>query len=108
MESSLFYDGEPAHNKLVDELLLKSTIYPSITTKGLKDKDNPLFTINDLHNKAKRFMREHGGYDRRHLQDWMNLFWFILNDPEDKFDKVKLFIERAIRIRKRVKYRDVI
>lgn len=108
MESSLFHDGEPAHNKLVDELLLKSTIYPSITTKGLKDKDNPLFTINDLHNKAKRFMREHGGYDRRHLQDWMNLFWFIMNGPEDKFDKVKLFIERAIRIRKRVKYRDVI
>lgn len=51
-------------------------------------------------------MRAHGGYDKRHLQDWMNLFWFIMNGPKDKFDKVKIFIERAINTRKRVKYRD--
>ena len=108
MESTLIHDGEPAHNKLVDELLLKSIVYTSSYTKGLKDKDNPLDPINDLHNKLKRFMRNHGGYDRHHLQDWLNLFWFIMNGPKDKFDKVKLFIEKAIHIRKRVKYRDVI
>lgn len=108
MESTLIHDEESSHNKLVDELLLKSIVYNSETLKGMEDKDNPLNPINDLHDKLKRFMRNHGGYERRHLQDWLNLFWFIMNGPEDKFDKVKIFLERAIRTRKRVKYRDAL
>ena len=55
----------------------------------------------------KQFIRNHGGYDRDHLQDWMNLFWFIVNEPKDKYDKVLKFIELAINSPKRVKYRDV-
>ena len=30
-----------------------------------------------------------------------------MNEPKDKFDKVKIFLERAIKLRMRVKYRDV-
>lgn len=108
MESTLIHDGECTHNRLVDELLLKSVVYTSSSTKGKKDKDNPLDPINDLHDKATRFMKNHGGYERRHLQDWMNLFWFIMNGSEDKFDKVKKFLELAIKTRKRVKYRDAL
>ena len=37
----------------------------------------------------------------------MNLFWFIVNEPKDKYDKVLKFIELAIDSPKRVKYRDV-
>ena len=106
-ESTLIHDGEHSHNRLVDDLALKSIVYKSEETKGLKDKDNPLDSINDLHDKLQRFMMAHGGYDRSNIQDWLNLFWFIMNEPKDKYDKVKLFIERAILIRKRIKYRDV-
>ncbi len=37
----------------------------------------------------------------------MNLFYFIVNDSKDKYDKVLKFIELAINSPKRVKYRDV-
>ena len=105
--STLIHDGEPSHYRLVDDLALKSIVYKSEETKGLKDKDNPLDPINDLHDKLQRFMMTHGGYDRSNIQDWLNLFWFIMNGSKDKYDKVKIFIERAILIRKRIKYRDV-
>lgn len=105
--SVLIHDGEPSHNRLVDDLALKSIIHTSSETKGLKDKDNPLDPINDLHDKLQRFMTAHGGYDRSNIQDWLNLFWFIMNGPKDKYDKVRKFIEKAVLIRKRMKFRDV-
>lgn len=73
----------------------------------MKDEDNPLYPVNHLHLLLKRFMKEHGGYDREHLQDWMNLFWFIMNEPKDRYDKVLKFIRLAIISPKRVKYREV-
>ena len=51
-------------------------------------------------------MKQHGSYNREQLQDWMNLLWFILNPPNDKYAKVLKFIEIAITAPKRVKYRD--
>ena len=105
--ATLIHDGEKSHNRLAVEWVIKSVVYESDKTHGLKDKDNPLDPINDLHDKLGRFMRAHGGYDRSNIQDWLNLFWFIMNGSKDKYDKVKLFIERAIMIRKRIKYRDV-
>lgn len=52
-------------------------------------------------------MRAHGGYDRDNLQDYMNLISFILNEPNDRYEKVDLFINMALNSPKRVKYRDV-
>jgi len=48
----------------------------------------------------------YGAYDREHLQDWLNLFWFIMNEPKDKYDKVLKFIEMAVLSPKKVRYRD--
>ena len=62
--------------------------------------------INDLHMLAKCFIRQHGSYNRDDLQDWMNLLWFILNKPNDKYAKVLKFIELAINTPTRVKYRE--
>ena len=42
----------------------------------MKDEDNPLDEINDLHDKMEKFMRAHSGYDRASLQDWMNRFGY--------------------------------
>ena len=44
----------------------------------------------------------------KNLQDWMNLFWFIMNEPKDRYDKVLKFIKMAIMSPKRVKYRDAL
>ena len=52
-------------------------------------------------------MREHGGYDRSNLPGWMNLIWFILSEPYNRFEKIRNFIEIAISTHKVVKYRDV-
>ena len=65
---------------------LESVVYPTTETKGLSDKDNPLYPVNNLHLLLKQFIRNHGDYDREHLQDWLNLFWFIMNEPKDKYD----------------------
>ena len=87
---------------------LNSEEHPSIETKNLKDGENPMYPINHYHSLLKRFMRARGGYDRDNLQDWLNLFWFITNKPNDRYDKVLKFIELAISSPKRVKYRDVV
>ena len=47
-------------------------------------------------------MKQHGSNNREQLQDWMNLIWFILNPPNDKYAKVLKFIKIAIMAPKRV------
>lgn len=105
--SHLIHDGEKSHNILVEKLNLSQEIYKSNDTKGLSDEDNPLYKINHLHFLIKRFMKQHGGYNRDDLQDWMNLICFVLSKPYDRYDKIKKFIEIAINTPVRVKYRDV-
>lgn len=105
--SFLIHDGERSHSILIENLHLDSIVYDSKEIRKLKDKDNPLDSINEIHSLAKRFMRAHGGYDRDNLQDYMNLISFILNEPNDRYEKVDLFINMALNSPKRVKYRDV-
>ena len=105
--STIIHDDENSHQALVDCLNLYSIVYPTKQTRNLKDKDNPLYEINKLHALLKRFLRAHGGFDRDNLQDWLNLFWFIHNGPNDRYDKVLYFIQLAISSLKRMKYRDV-
>jgi len=104
--STLVHDGERGHNAVIDALALKSEVHTSAETRGMKDEDNPLDEINDLHDKMEKFMRAHSGYDRASLQDWMNLFWLLTNGPRDKMDKVKWFLEMALSKKIRIKYRD--
>ena len=104
--STLVHDGEQSHNSVIDALALRSEVHASAETKGLKDRENPMDPINDVHDKMEKFMKAHPGYDRSRLQDWMNLFWFIWCTPGDKMDKVKAFINLAISRKNRVKYRD--
>ena len=106
-ESHLIHDGERSHGILVRKLNLTETVYSTQETKGLSDKDNPLDPVNDIHSLAKRFMKEHGGYNRDDLQDWMNLIWFIFSKPDNRYEKIDKFINLALCASKRVKFRDV-
>ena len=102
--STLIHDGENSHKNLIERLGLKSETYPTALTKGLPDEDNPLRKINDLHALMKRFMEQHGGYEREHLQDWMNLIWFILSEPSTVAEKFKIFVKRAVSLCKTLRF----
>ena len=103
--STLIHDGENSHTILIEHLKLNSIVYTTKDTKGLEDKDNPLDPINKRHALLKRFIKMHGGYNRENMQDWLNLFWFIANGPEDKYDKVAKFIDMALKSNNVVRYR---
>lgn len=105
--SVLIHDGERSHSILIEKLYLESKVYDSLEIRKLKDKDNPLDPINEIHSLIKRFMKAHGGYNRSNLQDYMNLISFLLNKPEDRYEKVDQFINMALYSPIRVKYRDV-
>lgn len=105
--SVLIHDGEPSHNSFIDALAPRSEVHTSAETKGLRDSENPMDPINDVHGKMEKFMSAHPGYDRGRLQDWMNLFWFLWCTPRDKMDNVKAFLELAISKRIRLRFRDI-
>ena len=105
--SRLIHDDENSHKELVTELNLISEVYPTAQTKKLKDEDNPLRSVNHLHSLVKLFLKAHGGYSRDDLQNWLNLFWFIMNGSNNKYDKVRDFLNLAINTPKKAKYREV-
>lgn len=107
-KSTLVHDGDVNHRALVEAKSLKSEVHLSEDTKGLPDSENPLDPINEVHFLAKRFMGNHGAFDRSNLQDWMNLIAFILNPPCGKREKVISLIKMMMKCRKTVRYRSVI
>ncbi len=104
--SHLIHDREKSHNVLIEKLNLESSAYDPADYKNVPDSKNPLNPINQVHRILKIFMDAHGGYNRKQLQDWLNLFWFISNGPKDKYDKALLFIELAIKKRKKLRFRE--
>lgn len=74
--------------------------------RGLEDEDNPIDRINDIHSLLKKFLDSHSEFLRHHIDDYMNLFVFIMNPPKNKLNKVELFLELAIKKRASLKYRD--
>ncbi|MCH3966267.1 MAG: hypothetical protein LKE52_01300 [Bacilli bacterium] len=61
--------------------------------------------INRIHRFLKRFLRSHGGYSRDDLQDWLNLFCFIWNTPDDHEMKAQALIEIMLKTVKIMRYR---
>lgn len=104
--SILVHDGERSHGALIRKLGLVDETHPTAETRELADKDNPLEPVNDLHSLVRRFMREHGSFDRDHLQDWMNLARFVIAPPHNRYEKVELFIRTAVSKPVLVRYRE--
>lgn len=104
--SHLIHDGEKSHGVLIKKLYLTDKVYKTATTKKLADKNNPLYPINHIHALSKKFMREHGGYNRDDLQDRMNLLWFIFTKPNNRYHKIAKFIEMSINSPNLLRYRD--
>lgn len=105
--STIIDDEEKTHNYLTDRLNLTRISYNAKQLHGLKDKENPLNPINTVYRYLNAFIRSHGAYDRKELQDWLNLFMFIYerkgNPAKVSHDLLKLLFETKIVY----KYRDL-
>ena len=80
------------HKKLVEELNLKSVNYFSSELKGLADSENPLDPVNRIHCLLKMLLNAHSGFCRDEIQDYLNLYSFVINPPSDHLEKVEKII----------------
>jgi hypothetical protein len=62
--------------------------------------------VNRVHHILKKFLNAHSGFDRNELRNWLNLFAFISNPPDDLFEKVDLIINLGFQNPKLLRYRD--
>ena len=99
------HDMEQAHVPLVEALKLRSIVYDSRQIKQLTDSENPLNRINQYCRMLKLFLASHSGFIREDLQDYLNLFCFIMNQPKDKHEKVEKFMNMAVGCRILLRYR---
>ena len=101
--SILLHDREKAHKKLIQELRLESI---DKQLKGLPDSENPLEPINRRCYELQRLMRRHPGFSREDLSDYLDLYSYIHNPPDDKYEKVENLIKRILENPNSLKYRD--
>ena len=104
--STLIHDKEKTHKKLVEKLGLKSVSYTSAELKGLADSENPLDTVNRIHCLLKMFLNAHSGFSRDDLQNYLNLYSFVINPPSDHLEKVEKIIKMVFENPKSLKYRE--
>ena len=92
--------------KLITDLSLIDEQHPTKETKNLEDFENPLDPVNHIHYLTKRFLYSHSGFDRSQIQDYLNLYSFILNPPFDKLEKVDILLNLAFQNPKLLRYRN--
>jgi len=104
--SILVHDEGTAHKKLISSLNLESRDYSAKDLKGLKDSNNPLDPVNDIHDKLRKFLNAHSGFNRDSLQDYLNLFAFMKNPPSNPLEKVEKLLNLAFQNPKLLRYRE--
>jgi transposase-like protein len=104
--SQLFHDDDNSHCRLVEELSLVSTVYPSKTLTGLPDNENPLNPVNRVHAILKNFLNSHSGFKRDDMQNYLNLFAFVTNSPTELLEKVEIVIDLGFQNPKLLRFRE--
>lgn len=103
--SKIIYSEERYCKGLICRLHLKSKVYKK---EKLNGKVNPIYKVLYLKSLLGIFLKEHQGkYDIDNLQDWMNLFWFIISSSDDMADKIVEFINLSLITHRKMKYRDI-
>lgn len=105
--SKLIHDDEKCHRSLVGELELIDKSYKSTYLKTLDDNHNPLRPINHQCDLIRQFLNSHSGFDREHLQDYLNVYCFMNSKPRNKLEKVYQLLELALNTSVTLKYRDL-
>ena len=80
--------------------------YSSAELKGLADSENPLDPVNRIHSLLKMFLNAHSGFNREDLQNYLNLYSFVINPPADHLEKVEKIINLVFQNPKSLKYRE--
>ncbi len=104
--SHLVHDMERSHRVLVEELSLTSEAHNSKLIKTPPDKENPLADVNELCFLLELFLNSHSGFDRSRLDGYLDLFYVMMNDPEEKMEKAAFVLDRAMRFPYTLRYRD--
>lgn len=104
--SRIIHDLEKSHQKLVGLLGLENEAYDSRKIKGLPDSENPLNPGNQLCRLLKLFLRSHSGFIRDDLQGYLSMSSFILNPPDNGYEKVDIILELGFRKSVLLRYRD--
>ena len=97
--------GQPSYDRLIESMGCKGICYPSSSTKGLPDSENPMQPINDFHGSIKSFLRAHRSFERKNLQDCLNLFCFFWNTPGTNERKVVILTDKVVSERQIIRYR---
>lgn len=72
-----------------------------------QDGDYQLSDVNILCYLLKKFLNSHSGFDRRDLQNYINLFSFMVNKLYNKLEKVKKLLDKAVCNPETLHYRDL-
>lgn len=104
--ATLVHDREKSHDSLVKDLHLVSEAHSSKSLKGLPDKENPMNEINQRCRQLKQFLNSHSGFDRANLSDYLNLFAFIVNPPNDPYKKIEILLNRVFENPVSLSYRE--
>ena len=102
----MIHDKENTHKKLVSELSLQSVCYASKDLKALAGSENPLDPVNRIHMLLKMFLNAHSGFCREDIQNYLNLYAFVINPPSDHLEKVEKIIDLVFKNPKSLKYRE--
>ncbi len=103
-DSTLIHDKENTHRKLVEKLSLNSICHSSKDAKELADSENPLAPVNRIHCLLKMFLNAYSGFNRDDLQNYLNLYAFVINPPSDHLEKVVKIINLVFKNLKSLKY----
>lgn len=102
--STVIHDDLPPYDRLVESMGCKGISYPSNSTKRLPDDEDPMQPINDFHGSIQSFLRAHRSFERRNLQDWLNLFCFFWNTPGTNERKAVVLTEKVVSKRQIIRY----
>lgn len=105
--SNLYHDKEKSHQSLVQSLNLIDHRFDGNEIKKLSNNDNPLNQVNQVCYLLKRFLNSHSGFNRDDIQEYLNLFCYIMNPPVNQLEKVRNLINRAVYLSKSLKYREI-
>ena len=92
--------------KVIVLLSIVLLLMTGCSIKKLDDKDNPMNRINHMCSALRKFLDSHPGFNRDELQDYLNLFVFMMSEPKEKLEKVNLLLEMAFKTQKVVKFRE--
>lgn len=92
----LYHDSNPAHNLLVRKRGLKDARVVGAEQHAGPEDLNVLAPVDRRCDTVQRWLSSHRGFDRAHLQDWLNLLWVMENVGDDPLEQVEFIVNASL------------